>query len=64
MSLSKKKSNIYIQNSYIKLPQSLYSKVYPEPVKNPKITIFNESLAKDLKLNNFLENTKLIKDYL
>ena len=64
MSLSKKKSNIYIQNSYIKLPQGLYSKVYPEPVKNPKITIFNESLAKDLKLNNFLENTKLIKDYL
>ena len=64
MSLSKNKSDIFIQNSYIKLPQGLYSKVYPEPVKNPKITIFNESLAKDLKLNNFLENTKLIKDYL
>ena len=64
MSLIKNKSDLFIQNSYIKLPQGLYSKVYPEPVKNPKITIFNESLAKDLKLNNFLENTKLIKDYL
>ena len=38
-------------NSYTRLPQSLYSRVHPLPVANPNLLILNEKLASDLGLD-------------
>ena len=38
-------------NSYARLPQSLYSRVHPVPVANPNLLILNEKLASDLGLD-------------
>ena len=38
-------------NSYARLPQSLYSRVSPVPVANPNLVILNEKLASDLGLD-------------
>ena len=38
-------------NSYLNLPQSLYSLVNPTPVKNPFLLCFNNLLANDLGIN-------------
>jgi len=37
-----------MQNSYTKLPEKFYSKQQPSPVRNPKLIIFNHSLAEFL----------------
>ena len=34
-----------IDNSYITLPEIFYSKVKPNPVKNPKLIVLNEKVA-------------------
>jgi uncharacterized protein YdiU (UPF0061 family) len=39
------------QNSYIELPNKLYTKQLPVSVKNPQIIYFNKSLAKELGLD-------------
>ena len=38
-------------NSYTRLPQSLFSRVHPVPVADPKLLILNEKLASDLGLD-------------
>ena len=38
-------------NSYLKLPNILYSKVNPVPTKDPKLIILNKDLYEDLGLN-------------
>ena len=38
-------------NSYTRLPQSLYSRVIPIPVADPNLVILNEKLASDLALD-------------
>lgn len=38
-------------NSYARLPQSLYSRVHPVPVADPKLVILNEKLASELGLD-------------
>lgn len=38
-------------NSYARLPKSLYSRLSPPPVRAPKLAILNEALAKALGLN-------------
>ncbi len=55
----KKKNDLEIEevgwnfdNSYSRLPTSLYSKQSPTPVDEPKLVILNEQLAKDLGLNS------------
>ncbi|NLC04563.1 MAG: YdiU family protein [Tissierellia bacterium] len=45
-----------IDNSYITLPKVFYSKVKPNPVKDPKLVILNEELA--LKLGLDVERLK------
>lgn len=40
-----------IDNSYITLPETFYSKVKPNPVKSPKLVILNEELALELGLD-------------
>lgn len=49
----KKKSNIgwNFDNSYIHLPEKLYSRQAPNPVASPSLVVFNEELAKDLGLD-------------
>ena len=48
------------QNSYIELPTKLYSKQLPTPISKPEIFYFNDSLAKDLGLENLLVVTTLV----
>ncbi len=43
-------------NSYLQLPPIFYQKQQPSPVKNPKLLVFNVSLAKALGLNCGLDN--------
>lgn len=38
-------------NSYVGLPASLFTRVRPVPVKEPKLVVFNERLALELGLN-------------
>ena len=38
-------------NTYLKLPSSMLSKVQPTPVKDPEIIIFNHDLSKDIGLD-------------
>jgi len=40
-----------LEASYQDLPQKLFSKVHPSPVKDPKIVLYNEDLGKALGLN-------------
>ena len=40
-----------IDNSYITLPEIFYSKVKPNPVKNPKLIVLNEKVAELLGLD-------------
>ena len=49
-------------NSYLNLPQSLYSLVNPTPVKNPFLLCFNDLLAKDLQIDT--HNLKSITNLL
>ena len=64
-----------IDNTYRTLPEIFYSKVKPNPVKNPKLVLFNEDLAEDLGLdigrlqeedsvNLFAGNRGLVDEYL
>tara|TARA_Y100000590_G_C15669122_1_gene995623 strand:- start:302 stop:1780 length:1479 start_codon:yes stop_codon:yes gene_type:complete len=39
------------QNSYVCLPEAMYSRLKPIPVKFPKLIIFNELLSQELGLN-------------
>ncbi|MBT2288745.1 YdiU family protein [Paenibacillus albidus] len=39
-------------NSYSRLPESLFTKLGPTPVRSPKMIVFNEPLAISLGLNN------------
>ena len=39
------------ENTYVKLPEILATKLVPVPVKKPKLVIFNNRLAKDLGLD-------------
>ena len=38
-------------NTYSKLPDNMFSKLDPKPVKAPKIVIFNHSLSKEIGLD-------------
>ncbi len=38
-------------NTYLKLPEILLSKINPTPVKHPKLVIFNHNLSKNLNLD-------------
>ena len=38
-------------NSYAHLPEALYKRLNPVPVREPKLVVFNASLAQDLGLN-------------
>lgn len=40
--------HIPFQNSYARLPEQLYSRIDPTPVKAPEVLAFNHALAKDL----------------
>ncbi|CAA6802226.1 MAG: Unknown protein, partial [uncultured Thiotrichaceae bacterium] len=37
-------------NSYARLPEYFYSRVNPQPVKQPTLIVLNESLATELNL--------------
>ena len=46
-----KNYGLKFENSYLELPNEFYSECKPEPVKNPKIIIFNRVLADSLGLD-------------
>ena len=48
-----KKNNIgwNFDNSYLNLPEMMASKLSPVPVKDPKIVLYNQRLAKELGLD-------------
>ena len=41
-------------NTYVDLPESLYSMQNPVPVKSPELVIYNKDLGQSLGLNNHL----------
>lgn len=46
-----------LENTYAKLPESLFSKQNPSQVPSPKLVVFNKSLAKNLGVNEeFLQS--------
>ena len=45
-----KKERWEFSNSYTKLPKFFYKKQYPTTVRNPKLIIFNNSLAASLEV--------------
>ena len=51
-------------NSYIELPNKLYTKQLPVSVKNPQIIYFNKSLAKELGLEFLSEEKVAVAEYL
>ena len=60
-----------IDNSYITLPEIFYSKVKPNPVKNPKLIVLNEKVGLDIErlkeeesLNIFAGNVGLMDECL
>ena len=38
-------------NTYTKLPDSMFSKLSPTPVKAPEVVIFNHALSKEMRLD-------------
>lgn len=51
-----------LENTYIQLPEELFSKQNPSEVPKPKLVIFNEVLAKDLGLDEvFLQSDEGIQ---
>lgn len=59
INLSKNKSmdmGWNFHNTYVKLPESLYSIQDPIPVKSPKLIIYNKNLGQSLGLNHVLES--------
>lgn len=44
-------SSIQLESTYTKLPGVFYSKLYPTPVRQPEIVIFNERLADEIGLD-------------
>ena len=38
-------------NSYLNLPETIYSKIKPQPVSNPSMVLFNEELSNELNLD-------------
>ena len=47
-----------LNNSYLDLPKSMFSRTNPAIAKSPKLTIFNYSLAKEIELNFSNTNDK------
>ena len=46
-----------LENTYIQLPEILFSRQNPSQVPRPKLVVFNEMLAKDLGLDEvFLQS--------
>lgn len=52
------------ENTYKTLPDKLFSKQLPIPVKNPQKVMFNKSLAKELGLSWLSEKETFITDFL
>ena len=51
-----------LENTYIQLPEILFSRQNPSPVPRPKLVVFNEMLAKDLGLDEvFLQSDEGIQ---
>ena len=54
--MNKSKSHIdkigwQFDNTYTKLPDNMFSKLVPIPVKAPKVVIFNHALSEEIGLN-------------
>lgn len=41
-----------LENSYTKLPEKFYKRLMPNPVREPKLVLYNDALGKSLGLNN------------
>ena len=55
--MDKDKIYLNLEDSYLKLPSNFYSKQDPENVPNPRLKLFNKSLAENLGLDiNFLNS--------
>lgn len=48
-------------NTYLNLPSTLYSKVQPDPIENPKVVLFNNGLAHELGLEELIGDVKTIE---
>lgn len=53
------KSIPHFLNTYADLPENFYQKIRPDSIRNPKLILWNDELAKDLKINLKLPHDKI-----
>ncbi|MEO1052424.1 MAG: YdiU family protein [Bacteroidota bacterium] len=51
-------------NTYTSLPDKLYAKLNPVPVKAPQMVYFNDALAEDLGLPDIINDQKALSEFL
>lgn len=55
----------WLKHTYVtQLPESLYSEQAPEPVRQPKMALYNKSLAKELEIAKHLKDEQIALAYL
>ena len=54
------KTGLRFDNSYSQLPEIMFSRLYPVPVKNPKLIMLNNSLSNELDLNFSTQNKSFL----
>jgi len=64
MPTNARKHNWHLENTYVQLPEALYSLQLPMPVAKPSMVRFNEKLADDLGLDFFVHQSETIAGYL
>ena len=54
---------LQLQNSYVDLPSQFYTRISPTPVKQPKLIIFNQELAKVLDMDLPFDDSEMLGNF-
>jgi serine/tyrosine/threonine adenylyltransferase len=54
---------LQLQNSYVDLPSQFYTRISPTPVKQPKLIIFNQELAKVLDIDLPFDDSEMLASF-
>ena len=56
-------NTLQFQNSYVDLPSKFYTLISPTPVKQPKLIIFNQELAKVLDMDLPFDDSEMLGNF-
>jgi serine/tyrosine/threonine adenylyltransferase len=56
-------NSLKLKNSYIDLPPQFYTRINPTPVKQPKLIVFNEELAKVLGIDLPFDDSEMLGNF-